>query len=196
MKRIATRIVYVSMMAAAIFISSCSKEGPAGPAGEPGAQGAPGPGGPAGPAGPNGAPGTANVIYSNWLDVPFKVDTTEAGDTLGFYGEVAAPKLTKEILNTGDVRMYINLNTPTDPVIEHLPYFDIYSGINITATFQEGGIFLYSNVDAGSFTDNNGVKLIQYRYILIPGGTAARKADSGIDWRNYKAVQQYLGLKD
>lgn len=196
MKRIATRIVYVSLVAAAIFISSCSKEGPAGPAGEPGAQGAPGPAGPAGPAGPNGAPGTANVIYSNWLDVTYTPITNEAGDTVFAYSaSITAPKLTADILNSGEVKVYINWETAAAPLVDPLPLRDLYFGeLSITTTFSVGKIDLLSNGNVGTATEN-GQKVRQYRYILIPGGTTARKAD-GVDWNNYKAVQQYLGLKD
>ena len=40
---------------------------------------------------------------------------------------------------------------------------------------------------------HNGNQVFQYRYILIPGGKAARSA---IDWNNYAAVKKYLNLKD
>ncbi|WP_220392838.1 hypothetical protein [Chitinophaga lutea] len=74
---------------AALFMSSCGKDGDVGPAGEKGENGDTGAGGPAGPAGPKGDPGTANVIYSDWLNVIFKPDTVHRPgnviDTLGYY---------------------------------------------------------------------------------------------------------------
>lgn len=45
--------------------------------------------------------GTANVIYSSWLDVTYLADTIHIGtlvDTIGFYTNITAPKLTT---NTG-----------------------------------------------------------------------------------------------
>ncbi len=191
MKRIATRIVYVSLVAVAMLFNACSKEGPAGPAGAKGDQGAPGPGGPAGPAGPAG---TANVIYSAWLKVTFQEDRNQAGDTLyGYYADVPAPKLTKDILNMGEVKVYFNYGTAATPIIEALPITDLFGGLLISATYLEGKISLYSNANASSATVS-GQERFQYRYILIPGGTTARKAS--VDWNDYKAVQQYLGLKD
>src|SRR5690349_2042724 len=99
MKNMKTSIYYFLLIALPLFIISCSKEGPAGPAGPTGPTGATGA---AGPGGPAGAPGTANVIYSAWLDVPFLPDTVKQGnvviDTLGYYSDVAVPKLTPAIL--------------------------------------------------------------------------------------------------
>ena len=59
-------------MSACLFFTACSKTGPTGPAGPAGQDGA---AGAAGPAGPKGDTGTANVIYSPWLDVTYKPDT-------------------------------------------------------------------------------------------------------------------------
>jgi hypothetical protein len=140
------------------------------------------------------------VIYSDWLDVPpFVVDTATNPDdgqldTLGLISGLDAPKLTADILNKGLVKVYINLNTAADPVIAPLPYVD-NSFINIRYIGVTGGILLFSNVDASTGTDDSGNKVYQYRYVLIPGGVAARSA-SRVDWNNYKAVQQYLGLKN
>lgn len=197
MKRIATRIVYVSLMAVAVLFTSCSKDGPAGPAGPSGDQGAPGPGGPAGPAGAAGEPGTANVIYSAWLDVAFTPITNEAGDTvLAYSATIPAPKLTSEILSSGDVKVYFNWGTAAEPEVDPLPLFDIYlgGGFSATTTFYVGEIFVLSNFDISTVTEGT-VKNFQFRYVLIPGGTTARMA-KGVDWRDYKAVKVYLGIKD
>jgi hypothetical protein len=74
--------------------------------------------------------------------------------------------------------------------------------LTINPFFSRNSIFLYSDEDASTFTipsgPNAGQKAWQYRYILIPGGTAGRSATGGktVDWNNYKSVQAYLGLKD
>ncbi|MBS1737984.1 MAG: collagen-like protein, partial [Bacteroidetes bacterium] len=174
-----------------ISFSSCSKEGPQGP------QGAQGPPGPTGAAGPQGPQGTANVIYSGWLDVTFAADTIHDGnkiDTLGFYATIDAPKLTSEILTSGEMKVYINLGTAADPYISPLPYFSPYNGITIEPNFAIGAIDIYSNLNVSTRTQN-GSKTWQYRYILVPGGTAARKA-STVDWNDYNAVKKYLNLTD
>jgi putative intracellular protease/amidase len=69
----------------------------------------------------------------------------------------------------------------------------VFTGLSISPLFYLGNIEIYSNGDISTVTQD-GVKYQQYRYILIPGGTAARKVQ--IDWKNYKEVQKYLGLKD
>jgi len=53
---------------------------------------------------------------------------------------------------------------------------------------------LYSTEDASTFT-SGGSKAWQYRYVVIPGGTAARTAKT-INWNNYAEVKAYLGLKN
>lgn len=116
MKRLMYSLAFLLLIAATVSsITSCSKKGDPGPAGQQGQKGDkgdPGANGPGGPAGPKGDTGTVNVIYSNWLDVAYKPDTVHrAGgkiDTLGYYANIAAPKLTTSILNTGELKIYIN----------------------------------------------------------------------------------------
>ncbi|QEH40942.1 hypothetical protein [Chitinophaga sp. XS-30] len=191
MRRITTRILYVLLMGAMVSIASCGKDGDTGPQGE---QGPPGPTGPPGPGGAQGDPGTANVIYSGWLDVVFEPVTNDAGDTLAFSAVITAPKLTQEILNSGEIKVYINWGTATQSQIDPLPQADPFFGTYITTTFSLTEIFMLANFDASTFTED-GAKYQQYRYILIPGGTTARTSKS-VDWNNYKEVQAYLGLKD
>ncbi|WP_346317382.1 hypothetical protein [Chitinophaga sp. YIM B06452] len=90
--------------------------------------------------------------------------------------------------------VYINLNTANDPVITSLSYTDLATGIYIRFVAFANTIRFYSNIEAGTFTDA-GAKVQQYRYILISGGTTARRANV-IDWTNYAAVKGYLGLKN
>ncbi|MFT3827393.1 MAG: collagen-like protein [Chitinophagaceae bacterium] len=172
-----------------LFLASCSKDGDAGAKGDKGDPGATGPEGPA---------GAANVIYSTWLDVPFKPDTihTSGGkiDTIGYYSGINVPKLTLALLSTSDIKVYVNLNTAADPVIAPLPYVE-ESGIVIRFVAYEKAVQFSSNVDAGTYQDRQGNKILQYRYVIIPGGVAARKADN-INWNDYAAVKAYLGLKD
>lgn len=196
MKRITTRLSYVLLLFAAVLIASCSKDGETGPQGEQGPPGPNGPAGPAGPEGPQGDPGTANVIYSGWLDVAFTPVKNDAGDTVAFEAAIDAPKLTNEILSTGEIKVYFNWGTAADLTVDPLPLFDIYlgGGLSITTTFSQGQIYLFSNFDMSTFTDTDGKKW-QYRYILIPGGTTARMSKP-VNWGNYKEVQAYLGLKD
>jgi hypothetical protein len=87
----------------------------------------------------------------------------------------------------------MNLGAADDPLVVPLPYFD--GGYIINVRFVEQAIGLLSNANLSTYTDDAGVKAQQARYIIIPGGTAARKAAS-IDWNNYQEVKAYLHLKD
>ncbi len=202
MKLLLKRSTYLLLLlAASVLYVACSKEGPAGPAGPEGPTGANGANGAAGPAGPQGEPGTANVIYSEWLDVIFEPDTftnTQLTpprlDTFGYFANIEAAKLDANILNTGEIKVYVNMGTADEPNVVPLPYYDVYFNLNILVNLGVGNIALYSNGDVGTATDN-GAKVFQYRYILIPGGTAARMAKS-VNWNDYKAVKAYLKLKD
>jgi len=196
-------IPYCLVIAAIVIFTSCKKgdTGPAGAAGAAGPQGPAGPAGAAGAAGAQGAPGTANVIYSAWLDVAYGYNIDGNGDTLGFAAEIPAPKLVDSILTKGEIKVYMNFSTAADPDIVPMPIFDpIYfsPALVINPDYLLNTILLSSNYNVGTGTTGAGVKVRQYRYILIPGGTAGRPAAGGktVDWNNYKEVQQYLGLKD
>ncbi len=181
-------LVLLSGLFILMFMISCSKEGPAGPTG---------PAGPAGPAGPKGDSNSGSVIYSGWLDVPYKPDTLHrAGgkiDTLGYFAIIDAPKLTLDLLSTAEVKVYLNSSDPSDPVVYSLPYVGT-SGLNIQVSVYKQKIQLYANGDVSTFT-NNGKKYQQYRYMIVPGNVQARSAAS-VNWSDYASVKLYLGLND
>lgn len=172
---------YILGMALITLIVSCGKEGPAGPAG---AAGPAGPAGASGPAGPAGPAGTANVIYSNWTDT-VTYGLLGAPDTI--VGALRATKLTADILNKGEIKVYANLGSTADPLVLPLPLYGGYflgPGGFIDVLFSIGEIDIVSN---------RNIDGLPLRYILIPGGATARSA---INWNDYKQVQAYLGLKD
>lgn len=175
-------LVLLSGLLLVMFMTSCGKDGSPGPAG---------------PAGPKGDTGSGTVIYSDWLDVPFAPDTihTSGGsiDTIGYYAIIDAPKLTKELLSTADVKVYINTDDVSDPLIYPLPYYAA-SGIYIDVKAYTQKIELYSNADV-STVSANGKKYQQYRYMIVPGNTQARSA-AAVNWSDYAEVKAYLGLKD
>ncbi|MBE7174040.1 MAG: hypothetical protein INR73_25930 [Williamsia sp.] len=189
--------LFIALLGITMFFTYCQKgdTGPAGPKGDTGATGA---AGAPGAQGPKGDSGTANVIYSPWLDVTYLADTfRNAGvlDTAGFYTNIAAAKLTAAVLNGGEIKVYWNYGTTTNPAVAPLPYFDLfYDAISIQPEFHVGRIFIYATGNYGTFT-SNGAKVNQYRYILIPGGAGARVAQP-VDWNDYNKVKEYLGLKD
>jgi hypothetical protein len=162
-----------------MFSVSCSK----------GADGAEGPAGPKGDAG-------ADVIYSAWLDVPFKADTVHlAGggiDTIGYYATINVPKLTTALLSTADVKAYINTSDASDPVIYPMPYYG-GSGLYVELSAYTQAIQFYSNADLSTYS-RNGKKYQQFRYMIVPGNSNARSAT--VNWSDYAAVKAYYGSKD
>jgi len=200
MKRNTYPDLSILFLAITLIFAHCKGDtGPAGPAGPQGPQGEQGQAGAAGAPGPKGDTGTANVIYSNWLDVTYAADTVQNGtviDTVGYYANVPAAKLDSPILAHGEIKVYLNLGTSSNPAVVPLPYFDVYTTISISPAFQIGNINLYSDLDASTVTQD-GAKYLQYRYILIPGSVSS--GDLVVrppNWNNYKEVQAYLGLKD
>jgi hypothetical protein len=193
MKRFSNFVLPVMLLSMMIMFVACSKDGPAGAKGDTGATG---PAGGAGPAGPKGDTGVANVMYSPWFDVVFAPVKNTAGDTLAWDVTVPIPKLTSAILTTGEVKVYLNAGTAAAPAVFPLPLTDLFAltGVqNINMYFSIGSMYMYATDNASTFLNTSGVKVWQYRYILIPGGRPARSA---VDWNNYASVQQYLGLKD
>lgn len=191
---------FTVLLAISVFFTCC-KKGDTGPAGATGPAGPAGAAGAAGTPGAKGDPGTANVIYSAWLDVGYGMDTIQNGaiiDTI-YIGTIAATKLTSAILNTGEIKVYLNLGNATDQHVVSLPHTDlVLSGVRKTATitphFFLSEIDLLSNVNAGTLTDGT-LKYRQYRYVLIPGGVTARMTQK-VDFDNYQQVKDYYKIPD
>lgn len=181
-RRYLSPLVLLSGLFLVMLIVSCGKQGATGPAG---------------PAGPKGDSASGSVIYSDWLDVTYKADTIHGPqgkiDTLGYYAVVNVPKLTATMLNTADVKVYINTSDASDPVIYPLPYSG-QSGLYIEVSAYTQNIQLYSNGQVGTVV-TNGKKIQQYRYMIVPGNTKATTSNN-VKWSDYTAVKAYLGLKD
>lgn len=146
--------------------------------------------------GAKGDTGTANVMYSPWTDVDYAPTLNNAGDTVIWFATMAAPKLTKAILDSGTVKVYFNVGSSADPLIFPLPITDFYALIGISQLgvyFTVGNIELYCDLDAGTFT-SGGVKQGQYRYVIIPGGVPTGR--SAVNWNDYKAVQKLYNIPD
>lgn len=173
---------------AAIFIVACKKgdTGPAGPAGPAGAAGA------AGAPGAKGDSATANVTYSAWLDVTFQQAIDPNADTAiaGLYfGYILAPKLTADVISKGQITTYFNFGSAANPDIVTLPYTDIISfGTSIVPDYVVDSIYLTANVNASTQT-SNGVKVGQYRYVIIPGTKPA-----SVNTKDYNSVKNYFKL--
>ena len=177
------------MLAVALTLTACKKGDP-GPQGEKGDKGDTGATGATGATGSKGDPGTANVLYSGWLDLGYSLDQASGI----YFTQIEEDRLTDQFLSTGEVKVYINLGSQAEKVVSVLPYRS--GNAQITPFFAEGVIELDATVNASTATDPaTGAKFRQYRYILIPGGSNIRR-DTKVDWNNYSQVKAYLGLKD
>ncbi|PCE66426.1 collagen-like protein [Sediminicola luteus] len=167
-----------------IFLINCSPED--GEMGPPGPQGEQGPVGPAGVDGQDGADGadgadgtdgetgTANVIYSDWLDSPI-VDNDNNIMAPTANGSYDVPSLDAAIVEEGVVLVYGR--TTTNNFVFALPFIGS-SGVSYYFRYEENDLNIRLAKIDGS---NIGTPLFdQYRYILIPGGTQASNGTGGI----------------
>jgi len=88
-------------MAITLIIASCSKEGPAGQQ-DSGCSRSAGNFRSCWNAWSTGATGTANVIYSDWIDTV----TFHGTDTTGWVAQIVAPQLVDSILNSGHKSLF------------------------------------------------------------------------------------------
>ncbi|PUZ24290.1 collagen-like protein [Chitinophaga costaii] len=185
----------VTLFVCFLTIISCGKTGPEGPAGPQGTTGEKGDKGDTGEQGAIGATGTANVIYSNWVYATNFNDSTIDNSVLKI-GYVAAPSLTTNILNSGTVIVYFTYGGGTFV----LPYTSNAGGKPNTISFTP----MLKKILITRFTHDNTASvvlstLLQYRYIIIPGGVSGgRQKDvfQNLDWHNYSQVKAFFGLPD
>lgn len=212
----------LSALFLATLLLSCEKEGPPGPAGaagEPGPRGETGAIGPKGDKGDKGAtgpkgskgdkgatgpqgakgnkgdkgdPGTANVRYSSWLKLTF----TQSGPNAHHYATINAPLITSDILNKGNVAVYIKTEWGQVGALTS------YSNVTKSFTYglDVGQIFIRYH-----YTGVPPDPAIRFRYVIIPGGTwipniiqasAAGNMEREIDLNNYREVAKALNIPD
>jgi hypothetical protein len=185
------RLLSLSLVAITFIAVNCTKEGPEGPVGATGPQGPPGsPGSPGtqGPQGPQGNPGTANVIYSAWINEVVPWGDTTMGSLNGANAKrniIQAPSLTAGVLTSGAVLVYGRLNSTTasDPL--PLPWS---LPVSTTSYIETGFRPALSKIVAYFYFPTNALGTItftsinlgafQFRYVLIPGGVAGGKTTS------------------
>lgn len=139
-----------------LFNIGCSKDGAPGPKGDPGTIGPKGDKGDEGDTGPQGEKGTANVIYSNWMDFDWN-----ANDDLTFKQmTIDVPEITEEFLEEGGVvLLYLKANSSTGlTVMVQLPYLSgndhLYAAVAIVPSgtipsvdFENGIIINLESID-------------------------------------------------
>ena len=204
-----TNVVYGVMMffLSALFLVSCSAEdGETGPAGPAGPQGEQGPTGPAGADGADGADGqdgaqgdtgTANVIYSDWIDSEFDTNITDPAAGV----DLSAPGLSQEIIDEGTVLVYGRNIVLPSPEIFPLP--QIISGDN--HGFRVNGVGTIRLTIASLDGSAVGSRVMEdYRYILIPGeqpdggggGITIKSSEYDYSKMSYEEVAALFGIED
>lgn len=137
--------------------------------------------------------GTANVIYSGWNYAKNFRDTTIDNSALRI-ADLAAPALSTTVLNSANIQVYFTFGGGVFP----LPYNSYAGGkLNTISYIPRFGRFTFTRFSADN---SNSVALstfLQYRYVIIPGGTAVSLAkENKLDLKDYQAVQKYFGIGD
>ncbi|WP_109438213.1 collagen-like protein [Aquimarina sp. AU119] len=181
-KKKLVRLLMVLMISASIFSCSDGEDGAIGPAGPAGVDGTDG------VDGQDGVPGTANVIYSEWIDNGF-----ELGDGLGVSSAsfvIESPEITEKVLEQGVVLVFGRRLTTVAEEVEIDIYQLPYNFYNLNLQYRHriepqtgdkaiGGIVI-EVVSTDGTTVSGAVTLIQqYRYVIIPGGAPVAPSSSG-----------------
>lgn len=170
-------------------------EGPEGPTGPAGPQG---PQGEQGSQGPEGPPGTANVIYSDWIafsNANWEAPTTLGGQLRREY-PVSVSQLNDEILMMGTVAVYVRFDTVEDRIFPLPLTLPLTSGSEQLLDFElelNTIIITLHDIEDNSVDPGTFGEVGQYRYIIIPGGTAAKQALP--DLTDYNAVVKFYGIR-
>jgi hypothetical protein len=177
------------VMATVIAMISCSAE-----------DGKDGKDGIDGQQGPQGDPGTANVMYSEWIPIEWGTNDPTYKD---MFIEMESPG--SDFFDTGGfILMYVKLDNGSSYRLVQVPreegnlLFD-YVYINGPA-FPEIGILFYIKSSDGSIITPDFEDGFFVRYILVPGGTPLSDPEArslgDIDIDNYQAVADHFGLTD
>lgn len=180
---------FIFIIALAAGFVAC--DGPAGPRGEQGPQG---------DKGENGDPGTANVFYSEWLDIEWDLDEDDRKRM-----DIIEPRITEKFMSRGTTLMYLKIIDAGGVSVHLLPYLNsndqrhnyymrtegFYNNLSPDAFPDEAGLTFYILKDEGVIYEGF---LEEIRYILIPGGLPAKIPAAF--WDNYETVAKYYGIPD
>ncbi|RDY59901.1 collagen-like protein [Flagellimonas nanhaiensis] len=180
-----TKLIYtLAILFIGSLIASCSAEdgetgpaGPQGPQGEQGPAGANGADGAQGEQGEQGDPGTANVMYSDWIDT--ELGNNIVGASASFV--IDAPDIDEDMLDFGTILVYARR---TDVSLGSLVYpLPVVFGAARQQSYyfraQDGEIRISVATNEEGESAGDGSFLEQYRYVLIPGGTPVTSGPPG-----------------
>lgn len=171
------------MLATSIFFNAC--KGEVGPKGDTGATGA------NGATGAKGDVSSANVIYSTWKPADSWVLSNYYG-AIGRYFDIAAPQLTREILDRGNVYVYWKPANNLDAVIPLPTTTHDFREFFLEHKVSRIRIWFFNSIrtDPGTLPSSN-----EFRYVIVPGGVAGGRR-TAVDYSNYEAVKKAYNLPD
>lgn len=180
------QITSIFLLTTILFLSSCS-----GDDGEDGATGPQGEQGPQGDQGEQGEIGTANVIYSDWIDSEFDNPVTDGFDSFS----IDAPEVTQEILDSGTILVYANSNSNT---IYQVPV-SFHGILNENYWFRVINTGTISIGVEGIGINNIGEPFLNnvFRYVIIPGGvSASAKSTVNYSKMTYKEIIEHFNIPE
>jgi len=138
-----------------------------------------------------GPAGTANVIYSDWVYAKNFRDSIIDNSNM-HVADIPANDLTTENLSHSLIQVYFTYGGGVFP-LPHLTYAgNKASVINFAPRFKHFNITRYTLDNSNSV---NLSTVLQYRYVIIPGGVAASVAKN-IDINDYESVRRYLRINN
>ncbi|WP_373518927.1 hypothetical protein [Pricia sp.] len=167
--------------------------GEKGEQGEQGEQGSQGEQGPKGDQGPKGNTGTANVIYSDWIDTEFPNNITVPG--AGF--DIDAPDLIKDIMDKGTIMVFARNLTIFGFDYFALPFITGENQHNFRIEKEKVLRITVATLSGDQDTQVGNPFFEDYRYVIIPGGQpATTKKAEALDYTtmSYEELTQYFDI--
>lgn len=138
-----------------------------------------------------GPAGTANVIYSDWVYAKNFRDSTIDNSAM-HVADIPANDLTTANLQNALIQVYFTYGGGIFP----LPHITNAGGKSSIINFAPR--YKHFNITRYTLDNSNSISLstvLQYRYVIIPGGAAAAKAKN-IDINDYESVRRYLRINN
>ncbi len=193
------RSMIIVMLSTLIFSCSDGEDGAIGPTGQDGVDGVDGTNGTDGTDGTDGPPGTANVIYSDWIPADFPGGIDFDKSMLLLSSLTAFDQDTDAILVYG--------RNPANALffnVYKLPYFNIDNEEFYNIVLGEGAGFESLRVQAR--TTDGLLKAFSFfddfRYVIIPGGvstnptSSATKSSKDYSSMSYEEVRALFNIPE
>lgn len=154
-----------------------------------------------GPQGPQGDPGTANVIYSDWIGLNWNL--TDASTDKKMLISLDGLDISYSLIKSECV-VLVYLSQWGTSSIYPLNNAGRWNNTEYTYTFGSTGsttrglIITLESTDGAALTEYQyaAFRGNQVRYVIIPGGVHARSTSPAPDYSDYQAVCRYYGIQE